>query len=153
MLKHSTSGNKHLSDMKCICHDLEVMSLNPRCLELGMRSTSVLSHTWTKNIKLEVMSLNPRWVELWMRGTSVLSHTWTKNIKLKSWPGLIKQVPAVHRPYIDKPTMGMPSAQFQKSQSNLFSFKYIRNKTSIRIEGILTFTYPLEPGTLTRPKA
>ena len=31
------------------CHDLEVMNSNPSGVELGVRSTSVLSHTWTKN--------------------------------------------------------------------------------------------------------
>ena len=31
------------------CHDLEVMSSNPSRVELGVRSTSVLSRTWTKN--------------------------------------------------------------------------------------------------------
>ena len=31
------------------CHDLEVMSLNPSRIELGVRSTSVLCCTWTKN--------------------------------------------------------------------------------------------------------
>ena len=31
------------------CHDLEVMSLNPGRVELGVRSTSVLSRTLTKN--------------------------------------------------------------------------------------------------------
>ena len=29
------------------CHDLEVMSFELRWVELGVRSTSVLSHTWT----------------------------------------------------------------------------------------------------------
>ena len=29
------------------CHDLEVMSSNPGRVELGVYSTSVLSHTWT----------------------------------------------------------------------------------------------------------
>ena len=32
------------------CHGLEVMSSNPGQVELGLRSTSALSHTWTKNI-------------------------------------------------------------------------------------------------------
>ena len=32
------------------CHDLVVMSLNPIRIELGVRSTSVVSRTWTKNI-------------------------------------------------------------------------------------------------------
>ena len=32
------------------CHDLEVMSSNPNWVELGVRSTSVLSCTWAKNI-------------------------------------------------------------------------------------------------------
>ena len=32
------------------CHDLEVMSLNRGQVELGVCSTSVLSHTWIKNI-------------------------------------------------------------------------------------------------------
>ena len=32
------------------CHDLEAMSSNPGRVELEVRSTSVLSHTWTKNI-------------------------------------------------------------------------------------------------------
>ena len=32
------------------CYDLEVMSLNPGWVELGVLGTSVLSHTWTKNI-------------------------------------------------------------------------------------------------------
>ena len=31
-------------------HDLEVVSLNPSWIELGVRSTSVPSRTWTKNI-------------------------------------------------------------------------------------------------------
>ena len=31
--------------MKCSCHDLEVMSLNPDRVELDVRSTSVLSRT------------------------------------------------------------------------------------------------------------
>ena len=30
------------------CHDLEVMSLNPSRVELGVRTPSVLSRTWTK---------------------------------------------------------------------------------------------------------
>ena len=33
------------------CHDLEVMNSNPGRAELGVLSTSVLSRTWTKNIK------------------------------------------------------------------------------------------------------
>ena len=33
------------------CHDLEVMSLNPGQVEVGVRSTSVSSRTWIKNIK------------------------------------------------------------------------------------------------------
>ena len=33
------------------CHDLQVMSSNPGWVELGVRSTSVLSRTWTINIK------------------------------------------------------------------------------------------------------
>ena len=32
------------------CHDLEVMSSNPGQVELGVRGTSVLSGTWTKNL-------------------------------------------------------------------------------------------------------
>ena len=32
-------------------HDLEVMSSNAGQVKLGVRSTSVLSCTWTKNIK------------------------------------------------------------------------------------------------------
>ena len=32
------------------CHDLEVMSSNPGQGELGVRSTSALSRTWTKII-------------------------------------------------------------------------------------------------------
>ena len=32
------------------CHDLEVMSLNPAWVELGVRSTSFLNHTWTEHI-------------------------------------------------------------------------------------------------------
>ena len=32
------------------CHDLEVMSLNPGWVELRVRSTAVLSRTWTKNM-------------------------------------------------------------------------------------------------------
>ena len=32
------------------CHDLEVMSSNPGQVELGVRSTSVLSCAWSKNI-------------------------------------------------------------------------------------------------------
>ena len=31
------------------CHDLEVMSSNLGRVELGVRSTSVLSRTWSKN--------------------------------------------------------------------------------------------------------
>ena len=31
------------------CHDLEVMSSNPSRVELGVRSTSVPSRTWTKH--------------------------------------------------------------------------------------------------------
>ena len=31
------------------CHDLEVMSSNPSRVERGVRSTSVLSRTWSKN--------------------------------------------------------------------------------------------------------
>ena len=31
------------------CHDLEVMSSNPGWVELGVRSTSVLSRIWTKH--------------------------------------------------------------------------------------------------------
>ena len=34
------------------CHDLEVMSSNPGQVKLGVRSTSVLSRTWSKNIFL-----------------------------------------------------------------------------------------------------
>ena len=29
------------------CHDLEVMNSNPNRVEVGVRSISVLSHTWT----------------------------------------------------------------------------------------------------------
>ena len=38
------------------CHDLEVMNSNPGRVELGVRSrpTSVLSYTWTKNIKTDI---------------------------------------------------------------------------------------------------
>ena len=39
--------------MECtVRHDLEVMNSNPGQVELGVRSTSVLSCTWTKNICL-----------------------------------------------------------------------------------------------------
>ena len=31
------------------CHDLKVMNSNPIRIELGVRSTSVVSRTWTKN--------------------------------------------------------------------------------------------------------
>ena len=41
------------------CHDLEVMSSNPGCVELGVRNTFVLSRTWTKDI---LCLLNPSWV-------------------------------------------------------------------------------------------
>ena len=37
---------------KMYCHDLEVTSSNPGRVELGVRSTSVLSHTRTKNISV-----------------------------------------------------------------------------------------------------
>ena len=37
------------------CHDLEVMSSNPRQVELGVRTTSVLSRTWTKNMFCEYL--------------------------------------------------------------------------------------------------
>ena len=32
------------------CHDLEVMSSNPGWVKFGVRGTSVISRTWTKNI-------------------------------------------------------------------------------------------------------
>ena len=35
------------------CHDLEVTSSNPSQVELGVRSTSVLSLTWTKNKRIK----------------------------------------------------------------------------------------------------
>ena len=35
---------------KIYCHDLEVMSSNPGQVELGVRGTSLLSRTWTKDI-------------------------------------------------------------------------------------------------------
>ena len=38
-------------------HDLEVMSSNPDRVELGVRSTSVLSRTWTKNAMPKVIEL------------------------------------------------------------------------------------------------
>ena len=41
--------SRRLSDMKCNCHDLEVMSANPDRAELGVHGTSVLSRTWTKH--------------------------------------------------------------------------------------------------------
>ena len=31
------------------CHDLEVVSSNPSRVEIGVHSTSVPSHTWTKH--------------------------------------------------------------------------------------------------------
>ena len=37
------------------CHDLEVMSSNPSWVELGARSTSVLSRTWSKNVSILVI--------------------------------------------------------------------------------------------------
>ena len=40
------------------CHDLEVMSSNPGRVELGVRGTSVLSRTWSKNIMLASVGLN-----------------------------------------------------------------------------------------------
>ena len=37
--------------MKCSnCHELEIMSLNPSWVKLGVCSTFVLSHTWTKYV-------------------------------------------------------------------------------------------------------
>ena len=36
------------------CHDLEVMSLSTSRVELGVRSTSVLSRTWSTNIIVDV---------------------------------------------------------------------------------------------------
>ena len=36
------------------CHDLEVMSSKPGRVELGVRSTSALSRTWTKNIDNQI---------------------------------------------------------------------------------------------------
>ena len=46
------------------CHDWEVMSSNPSWIELGVRSTSVQSRTWTKNnymlhICLYIIMLHP----------------------------------------------------------------------------------------------
>ena len=38
------------------CHDLEVMSLNPGRVELGVVGISVLNRTWTKHI-----SVNQAW--------------------------------------------------------------------------------------------
>ena len=43
------------------CHDLEVMSSNPSWVELGVRSTSVLSHTWTKHMYGLTYSLYHPW--------------------------------------------------------------------------------------------
>ena len=44
--------NEHLVRQwhEMYCHDLEVMSSNPGRVELGVRSTSVLSRTWSKII-------------------------------------------------------------------------------------------------------
>ena len=39
------------------CHDLEAMSSNPSWVELAVRSTSVLSRTWTKNIISLILQL------------------------------------------------------------------------------------------------
>ena len=41
------------------CHDLEVMSSNPGRVELGVRNTSVLSHTWTKKNRTESLITSP----------------------------------------------------------------------------------------------
>ena len=81
------------------CDDLEVMSLNPGQVELGVLSTSVLSRTWLINKRslmiewleqvsqwremychdLKVKSSNPGRVELGVLSTSVLSRTWLRN--------------------------------------------------------------------------
>ena len=37
--------------LEVYCHDLEVVSSKPGWVELGVRSTSVLSRTWTKKKK------------------------------------------------------------------------------------------------------
>ena len=38
------------------CHDLEVMSLDPGQVELGVCSTSVLSDTWTINFQTHFLN-------------------------------------------------------------------------------------------------
>ena len=49
------------------CHDLKVISSNPSWVELGVRGTSVLSRTWTKNIILVsiVSHVCILWFEQW----------------------------------------------------------------------------------------
>ena len=46
------------------CHDLELMSSNPGRVEFGVRSTSVLSRTWTKDIICYILSHNQIWAHM-----------------------------------------------------------------------------------------
>ena len=66
-------------------HDLEVMSLNPGWVELGVRSTSALSCTWTKT-KNKYTYLTLKVLNFW-KFTSYCS------LKL-SWSGMGEVVPA-----------------------------------------------------------
>ena len=43
------------------CHHLEVMSSNPGWVELGLRSTSVLSHAWCNNILKGLLDFDHTW--------------------------------------------------------------------------------------------
>ena len=56
------------------CHDLEVMSSNPGRVELGMHSTSVLSHTLTNNIIWICKRIIPVLIHS-IEGAFVLVHT------------------------------------------------------------------------------
>ena len=72
------------------CYDLEFMSSNPGQVELGVRSTYVLSYIWEITAgwvvragvsklmycyDLEVMGLNPSRVKFGVYSTCVLSYT------------------------------------------------------------------------------
>ena len=76
------------------CYDLKVTNSNPGRVELGVRTTSVLSHTWTKN----------QHVWHWMFG---MRPALLNNIKLKSEPSYDPPLPFLPKSCTLKQHSGM----------------------------------------------
>ena len=91
--------------LEMYCHDLDAMSSNPAQAELGVRSTSVLSRTWTKhNMRwiawLDQFKIHVLWYALMRtpKATDVanVSQVCSQKVMIMSWNSTICQVTLVN---------------------------------------------------------